>query len=270
MPKDQIQQVPIDKVKANQQVRKEFLAESLDALAQSIRQVGLLFPIIVRAIDGSFVILDGERRYRAALLLGWKSIPAIVVTDQLSEGDVIQRQLIANCQREGLSPCEQSDAIAGLMEKTGWSQTEVGKHLGMSGATVTRLLALQVLPETIREQVRAGTIAASAAYELARVSDPAKQQELAGQLASGKLTRDGLAGSLRAKNKPRPKTASKPVSRATAKLDVRRAVTVVGESLCLESFIETLEELLGRARKVRSQGVELNTFTKMLADQARG
>ncbi|MEZ6100617.1 MAG: ParB/RepB/Spo0J family partition protein [Pirellulaceae bacterium] len=268
MPKDQIQQVPIDKVKANPQVRKEFSAESLDALAQSIRQVGLLFPIIVRAVDGVFVILDGERRYRAAIALGWKAVPAIVTTDSLTEGEVIQRQLIANCQREGLSACEQSDAIASLMERTGWTQTEVAEHLGMSGATVTRLLALQVLPEPIREQVRAGKIAASAAYELARVGDAAKQQELAGQLASGKLTRDGLAGALKAGRKK--ETPAKTSSRVTAKLGLNRAVTVVSESLTLESFIEILEELLGRARKVRSQGVELATFCRMTADQAKG
>lgn len=181
---------------------------------------------------------------------------------------MIQRQLIANCQRDGLTPCEQSDAIASLMEKTGWSQSEVAEHLGMSNATVTRLLALQVLPEPIRDQVRAGKIAASAAYELARVGDSARQQELAGQLASGKLTRDGLAGAMKASRKR--EQPAKLASRVTAKLGLNRAVTVMGESLCLESFIEILEELLGRARKVRSQGVELATFTKMLADQTRG
>jgi len=252
MGKDQFQQIPMDKAKTNPQVRKEFSAESLDSLAQSIRQVGMLFPIIVRPVDGSFVILDGERRFRAAVMLGWKSIPAIVVADSLTEGEVIQRQLIANCQRDGLTPCEQSDAIARLMEKTGWSQSEVAEHLGMSNATVTRLLALQVLPEPIRDQVRAGKIAASAAYELAR----------------GKLTRDGLAGAMKASRKR--EQPAKSASRVTARLGVNRAVTVIGESLCLESFIEILEELLGRARKVRSQGVELATFSKMLTDQIRG
>jgi hypothetical protein len=73
---------------------------------------------------------------------------------------------------------------------------------------------------------------------------------------------------MKASRKAEPGT--KTSSRVTAKLGVNRAVTVLGESLCLESFIEILEELLGRARKVRSQGVELATFAKMLADQAKG
>ena len=196
------------------------------------------------------------------------STAAIIEEKALSQGEVIQRQLIANCQREGLSPCEQSDAISVLMEKTDWSQTQVGEHLGMSNATVTRLLALQVLPQSIREQVRAGKIAASAAYELARVGHSARQQELAGQLVSGKLTCDGLAGAMKASRKR--EQPAKSASRVTAKLGLNRAVTVVGEALCLESFIEILEELLGKARKVRSQGVELATFAKMLGDQAKG
>jgi hypothetical protein len=79
------------------------------------------------------------------------------------------------------------------MELAQWNASQAAKELGFSAATVTRLLALLALPNSIVEQVQAGRIPASAAYELARIEDPARQAELAGQLAQGQLTRDGLS-----------------------------------------------------------------------------
>ncbi len=134
----------------------------------------------------------------AARHAGFEAIPAIVVADDLNEAQILQQQWIANCHRQELTPMEKVRAISRLMQLTGWSASETAKRLSMSGANVSRLLALLSLPEPIQIQVEDGVIPASAAAELARVDDPAKQAELAQRIAGGQLTRDGLTGERKA------------------------------------------------------------------------
>ena len=266
---EQIQHIPLDKIVADVQVRKTFDEEGLVGLATSLTAVGQLQPCRVRKLGDKYVIVDGERRYRAAKLAGLTTLAVIIEGKDLSEGEVIQRQYISNCQREDLSPLEKATAIASLMNVTGWKAGEAATRLGISNGTATRLLALLTLPEPIRDQVAAGVIPASAAYELSRVGDAGQQQELANKFAAGRLTRDALAGAIKAQTKGTTKVPSVATGRATAQLGEGRTVTVVGHTLNLEGFIEILEEALAKARKVRPQGVELKTFVKMLKDQAQ-
>ncbi len=198
-----------------------------------------------------------------------KGLSAVIESQSLSEGDVIQRQLIADCQQETLLPLEKATSISRLMVATGWNASQAASKLGMSNATATRLLALLTLPEDVRQRVASGEITPSAAYELSRVADPAQQAELVRQVVSGGLTRDGLAGVRKNSGKKQTgETATAASNRATAQLGEGRVVTVVGESLNLEGFIEILEELLVKARKVRPQGVQLKSFLSMLKDQS--
>lgn len=266
---EQIQHIPLDKIVADVQVRKAFDEEGLIGLAASLTAVGQLQPCRVRKLGDKYVIVDGERRYRAAKLAGLTTLAVIIEGKELCEGEVIQRQYISNCQREDLSPLEKATAIASLMNVTGWKAGEAATRLGISNGTATRLLALLTLPEPIRDQVAAGVIPASAAYELSRVGDAGQQQELANKFAAGRLTRDALAGAIKAQTKGTTKVPSAVTGRATAQLGEGRTVTVVGHSLNLEGFIGILEEALAKARKVRPQGVELKTFVKMLKDQAQ-
>jgi len=266
---EQIQHIPLDKIVAEVQVRKAFDEEGLVGLAAMLKDVGQLQPCRVRKSKDAFVIVDGERRYRAAKLAGLTTLAVIIEGKDLCEGEVLQRQLIANCQREDLTPLEKAKGIAELMKSTGWKAGEAATRLGTSNGTATRLLALLSLPESIQDQVASGVIPASAAYELSRVGDAGQQQELANQFAAGRLTRDALAGAIKAQAKGTTKDPSSAAGRATAQLGDGRSVTVVGCSLSLEGFIEILEELLAKARKVRPQGVELGTFCKMLRDQCR-
>ncbi len=225
-------------------------------------------PIRVRLVNGRYILVDGARRCRAARSAAFTTIAAIVECKDLCRGEITQRQLIANCQRSDLNPIEKSDAVHSLMQETGWNASTAAAKLGFSDSTLSRLLAVRQLPEAIREQVRSGEISLSAAYALKRVDDGAAQSALASEVASGRLTRDALTGSLKAGRKNGESKEAKSPSRVTAKLAPDRAVTVIGESLDLEAFIETLEELLGKARKARTQGVEVGTFIKMLRDQA--
>jgi ParB family chromosome partitioning protein len=214
-------------------------------------------------------MVDGYHRYAAAVKAKWKMLATMVEQRELCEGEILQRQLIVNCLREDLSPLEKAAGMQRLMELTEWPANRVAAELGFSPATVTRLLALLSLPESIIGQVQTGKIPASAAYELARIDDPVRQAELAGQLAAGELTRDGLSGAQKAARKKPDGNGGTQAVRATAQLGADRSVTVSGPSLTLDGLIQILEELLAKARRERTRGVELSTFVKVLRDQAR-
>ena len=265
---EQIQYIPLDKIEVGTQVRKAFDEEAIDGLVASLKAVGQLQPIRVRKVADKFRVVCGERRTRAARLAGLTTLAAIIEVKDLSEGEVLQRQIIENCQRENLCPIEKARGITRLMEVTGWKIGEAAIKLGMSAGMATKLLGVLKLSETIQQQVASGAIAVSAAYELSRVDDAAVQSELAGELAAGRLNRDGLAGAIKARSRtPKAVTPALP-SRVTAALPGGKSVTVVGPALDLESFIEILDEILNQARKVRHKGIELGTLVKMLRDQA--
>ena len=266
---EQIQYLALEVVQRDtDQIRTQFDPESLQRMAESLKEVGLLVPIRVRLVEGRYVIVDGEQRLRAAKLAGFATIAAIVEGKDLCRGEVTQRQLVANCQRTDLNVLEKSNALQGLMRETGWNATTVAGKLGFSNATVSRLLALGELPEAIREQVHAGEIPLSAARELARVDNKETQATLATQVASGLLTRDALAGAVRSRRKAKVR-AQAGVSRVCCKLPTGSAVTVAADALDLEGFILALEDVLAKARKARTQGLEVSTLAKMFRDQAR-
>lgn len=267
MNREQIQYLPLDQIQAATQVRMHFDEEAIHGLALSLKEIGQLQPIRVRKVGEKFVIVDGERRHRATRKAGLTTIAVIIEDKELNQGELIQRQLIANCQREELTPLEKARAIKNLMDATGWNASQVSAKLGVSNATTTRLLSLLNLPAALQRKVEQGRIAVSAAYELAKVSDVDRQAELSQQVADGQLTRDGLTGALKAERKET--TTSTTPSRATAVLAPGRSITVTSDSLDLERIIQLIEDLLAKARKVRPQGVELSTFIKMLRDQAK-
>ena len=264
----QQKQLPIDQIVSTKQVREIFDAESLAGLAETLGCHGLLQPIRVRKSGDRFVITDGERRFRAAKLAGLTELDAIIEERELTSAEITERSLIANCQREDLTPLEKARGIDSLMSETGWNASEVAQRLGMSNATVSRLLTLLSLPEEIQEQVASGKIAPSAAAELAKVKEAERRSDLAGQLASGKLTRDEVA---KAAKKPKKRSlAPKPASeRLIAMLGLGRVVSVLAPSLSIESVIELLEELLAKARKAKTQNLSLATFARFLEDQCR-
>lgn len=267
-PVEQIEQIPLAKIVADEQVRKSFNQALIDELGASLKAVGQLQPCRLRRVDDKYVIVDGERRFLALSQAGRISLAAIVEGAELTKGEIIQRQLIANCQREDLSAMDTAMAIAELMRETGWKIGEAAKKLGVSNASATKLTALLTLPEGIREQVKSGAISPSAAYELSRIDDASEQSTLAEELAARRLTRDGLAGAVKTRSRKSDKKANATISRSTACLGAGRSVTIVAQSLDLESFIQILKELLEKARKAVPQGVELGTFIKMLKDQA--
>jgi len=266
---EQLQFLPIDSIARDpEQPRRCFDEEALDGLAASLKEVGQLVPIRVRLDGDRFVIVDGERRWRAAKRAGFSHIAVIVEEKPVAGGGTLQRQLIMNCQREDLTGGEKAEAIRRLMSETGWNASQVADRLGFSKATVSRLLSLLDLPEPIRGRVDAGEIPLSAASALARVADGEQREALASQLASGRLTRDGLVGTLKAQRNGTP-NEPRGASRVICRLASATVTVSAEDALDLEAFVSVLEDLLNKARRARTQGIELSTLTKMIRDQAR-
>jgi len=181
------------------QPRTEFDAEGLMRLAQSLKDRGQLQPIRVRWDDaeGRYVIVTGERRWRAAQLAGLEALACVVMTGPASAEDLLEDQLIENCLREDLKPIEQARAYKSLMDSRGFSQRQLAERLQIGHPAIAKALALLNLPDAIQESVELGEIAPGTAYELSKVEDPADQTRLAREAAEGRLKRDEIQGRTR-------------------------------------------------------------------------
>lgn len=261
--------VSLEQISHDGNIRTKVDESQIDGLAKTMQLIGQQVPARGRMVDGKCVLTDGMRRYLAACKLGWTTLDVIIDEDELDESEMLERQLVTNCQRADLPILDKARAIARLMEAAGCNASEAASRLGMSNASVTRLIGLLSLPDEVQEQVANGKIAPSTAYELARVQDPEKQLTLARAAVAGRLTRDAATSQARRKKARTPTPQSRKVARASALLGNGCGVSVSGTDLSLETFIATLEETLGRARKARTKGWELGTFIRALKDQAR-
>ena len=206
--------IPLDLIEPDpDQPRKEFEPESLDRLARSLKGRGQLQPIRVRWDDeaASYVILMGERRWRAARQAGLEKLACVVHDSGMSDGERRALQLIENCLREDLKPIEQARAYRALMTSHEWSARRLADELDLNHATVLRALALLDLPEGVQARVEAGELSPSAAAELARLT-PDEATSLAERVTTEHLTRDQVSEAVREKvghgerptKKPRP------------------------------------------------------------------
>ena len=178
-----IQEIPVGELDPNpDQPRQSFDQESIGQLADSIRDQGVLQPLlVVPASGGRYRIIAGERRYRASRVAGLETVPCIV-----KDIDVIRQMeiaLIENLQREDLNPMEAARGIQALMKQCGYTQEEVSARLGKSRPAVANLLRLLSLPEEVTEMVRDGLISAGHARVLAGIKDPEEQIRLAHRAA---------------------------------------------------------------------------------------
>ena len=155
--KEYVHQLPINKIDVNKaQPRKTFNKETIEALAQSIKENGMLQPITVQKTGDRYEIIAGERRYRAVRLLELDTIPAII--KELSPQKVCQLALIENLQREDLNPIEAAAAIKALMEDFNLTQQEVSEKIGTSRPNIANALRLLKLPEQVQALIMEGKI----------------------------------------------------------------------------------------------------------------
>lgn len=180
--------VPLSRIKPNpDQPRKSFPEGSIDELADSIRKHGLLQPILVEPGDeGTYIIVAGERRFRAASRAGLAEVPAIV--RPLSSQKRLEISLIENIQREDLNPLEEAKAYQNLMELTGSTQEQVAEAVGKNRSTVANALRLLRLSEPMQAALRDGLISSGHARGLLAVTD-----EGARQLLFRRILQEGLS-----------------------------------------------------------------------------
>lgn len=173
------------------QPRKEFDAEALDHLAESLKRHGQLLPLRVRWSEelAKWVIISGERRYQAAKRAGLKTLSCVFVDRPLTDAEILQEQIIENLLREDLKPIEQAKAYKSLMDTQGWNGAQVAEALNVSKATISRVLALLKLPDDIQDQIEQGAIPATAGYELTKLPTDAARREMAGRIVGESLNR---------------------------------------------------------------------------------
>lgn len=147
-----------------EQARKRFDEEKIAELAESIRQHGIIQPLILRKHGERYTIVAGERRYRAARKLKLKTVPAVI--RDIDEDKLLELSIIENIQREDLSPIEEAHAISLLMDEHGYTQETVSERIGRSRSAVANTLRLLTLPEGIKQLVNDGTLSAGHARAL--------------------------------------------------------------------------------------------------------
>lgn len=180
--KDRVQKISIKKIKTDpNQPRKHFDEDSLSQLSQSIKTYGILQPIVVMPEDDNFVIIAGERRYRAAKMAGLEFVP--VLSRSSEELERLEIGLVENVQRVDLSPLEQAVSIAKLNEQFNLSYQEIGKRLGKANTTITNIVRLLKLPKNATEALRQAKISEGHARTiLSLAGDEVAQQKLLDQI----------------------------------------------------------------------------------------
>lgn len=167
--------VPIETIRPSPlQPRRHFGEEELEALAQSIREKGIVQPLLVRPAgdtEPDFELIAGERRWRAAQRAGLHEVP--VVVRPMGDADVLEIALVENLQREDLSPVEEAEAYSRLMHEFGRSQASLGEAVGKSRSHVANTLRLLTLPAPVRRQLEEGVLSAGHARALLGAADPA-------------------------------------------------------------------------------------------------
>jgi len=182
-----VRRLPLDRVQANPaQPRRHFDEDALADLAASIREHGVLQPILVRPFGEGYQIVAGERRWRASRLAGLLTIPAIV--EQIGDEDALEIAIIENLQREDISPLEEAEMFARMTTEHGYSLRKLATKLGKDKGYLENRLRLVDAPDDVRALVAERSDTLSHAYELMKVTDPRKRRRLARQVAAGELS----------------------------------------------------------------------------------
>jgi len=204
-------ELEIGQIKPNpDQPRKEFDEVRLEELALSIKEHGIVQPVIVRKVGDGYELVAGERRWRAAQLAGLTKVPALV--REFTEAERMEIALIENLQREDLNPLEEAEAYRALMDAFGLTQEALAKRLGRSRSQVANTLRLLQLPDRVQEEIRAGRLSMGHAKVLGGVEDPAELVALAEKVVSEGLSVRELEELLRPREKrerPRAKVRAK-------------------------------------------------------------
>lgn len=259
--------VPVDElVPFVNQSREQFDEAELLALSQNIKANGQLQPGVACFDAGrsKYILICGERRWRAIMLAGLLTMAVKVIKGTLTAGQMLAINLSENLQRANLNVVERARAFRRLGQLEGITSGQVAERMSVSHATVSRDLSLLDLPEPLLAEIAAGKLPASVGYELSRIDDQQAQIDLAQAVLSGTLSRDGVQHAIRSrvggKRNVRPKA-----SRLTCRLN-GVSVTLSAESpLSWERILETLEAGRRAAKRASEGGHDVTAFGKALS-----
>ena len=155
------------------QPRKKFKEKELAALSASIKEQGIIQPLLIRRLEDGYELVAGERRLRAAKLAGYRDVPCVI--KDLTEKQLLEMSLVENIQRENLNPMEEADAYHRLITEFELTQEEAAIHVGKSRSAVANFLRLRQLPESIKESIVDGALSMGHARALLGISNKAQQ-----------------------------------------------------------------------------------------------
>jgi ParB family chromosome partitioning protein len=202
LPSDDLRRIPVELVDPNpRQPRTSFDDASIQALAESVRERGVLQPILVRPLAGGrYELIAGERRWRAAQLAELEEVPALV--RERDDAEALEVALIENMAREDLSPVEEARACAALVEELGLTREDVGRRVGRSRVAVSNLLRLLDLPDDVLELVDRGDLTEGHGRALLLAADHADRRRLAKEAVAGEWSVRTLEAKAREAGKP--------------------------------------------------------------------
>ncbi len=222
--------LPVSRIAPNpHQPRKEFNQEKLKELAESLKGQGVLQPILVKRDGDGYILVAGERRFRAAKMANLENVPALIL-DNIDETKMLELALIENIQREDLNPIETARAYESLLEQCELNQTQLAERVGKNRASVANTLRLLTLPDNIRQLISDGKLTEGHGRAILSVSDASMRDRIAQRILSETMSVRQAEGMAR-KSKRR-------------KLVVKRKPPGIEEA---ETF---LKHLLGTAVKI--------------------
>jgi ParB family chromosome partitioning protein len=172
-------EIPISQIQPNPfQPRKTFNEASIDELARSVREHGIVQPLVVTRAGDKYKLIAGERRFRAAQKAGLTTVP-VLIKEMMAEGDALQIALIENIQREDLNPIEEAMAYHQLHDDFQLTQEEISRRVGKERSTVANFLRLLKLPDPVKKLLASGQLSMGHARALLAIESPKKQEQLA-------------------------------------------------------------------------------------------
>jgi len=180
-------EIPISQIQPNPyQPRKTFNEASIEELARSVRQHGIVQPLVVTRAGDKYKLIAGERRFRAAQKAGLTTVPALI-KELMQEGDALQIALIENIQREDLNPMEEAHAYHQLHDEFQLTQEEISKRVGKERSTVANFLRLLKLPDAVKKLLASGQLSMGHARALLAIESAKKQEQLADRVVRRNL-----------------------------------------------------------------------------------
>jgi ParB family chromosome partitioning protein len=224
-------QVPVGAIRPSpSQPRRDFDTERLQELAESIREQGLIQPVVLRRRDDGYEIIAGERRWRAVTLLEWPTVPAVLM--DTSDAKMRELALVENLQRDDLSPVETALAYQALQDDLHLTHEAIARRIGISRAAVTNTLRLLDLPNEVRQLVAENRLSAGSARALLALDDAASQIRLARRAAEKKLSVRDVEQAVQKAAGASPRRTARGDTRASARAK--------------DPAVRDLEERLGR------------------------